>query len=276
MVLNWRNRGFLLIGIISFILISVFLLFFLIFPGIQANYKPENVLVSSTGQNTFTVSFFTKQDSKSSIEISKDNSFSESTILYDVRDIMNGEAIDSIEQGKRYLHYFIPKNLEPDTKYYFKIQTYLNTTYEEKIFQATTAKVVEEVPVPIPMYGSVLDQDGSGKSDILIEAFAELGDGIRSSTITTYTNNEGNYSLDLANLRSFNLEKYWVPDNGVPSKIVVIAKDREERYSYEIFNGEYEPVKNFIFEGKSVDEEGSLFSPVIANENANNLCNPDW
>lgn len=264
---DWVIRfGF--VGIFFFLLVGIFSF------GMYARGKqaPEQVLVSTVGSNTFTISFFTEWKTNAELIVSDNPSFEDEMVFYDERDYISGSKENF--QG-RTGHVLIARDLEPEKEYYYKIQTSLNG-YDASGKTITTASADKQVPVPEPVFGEVLDSDSSPKKDILIEIFKEDSAGKRSSTVVTYTTDNGTYSADLANLRDLETREYYQSDDE-NIKVVIVARNLDEAYHKVAYAGEYTPVDSFVFE-KALDEAEDvslandstfgekLFSPVEAQE----------
>lgn len=253
--------------VISAILLLFFIFLFLSFLSIKAQSKPDHIVASSIGSNTFTVTHFTDWKTESRLVVADNKEFKEAIFFADERDYnLDGDKYTS---EKRNSHVLTARGLNPDTKYWYKVETLFNSEFDKEVFTIKTPKVSDEVPVPIPIFGYVVDRDNKPLKNIIIEVYSSRADDTRSSTISTYTAENGSYSLDLANLRSFDLSEYWeMQKDGIPSKVIVTAKSNSEEYYYEVKNGQYTPVETFAF--RSTDQ--SYSNRIIGQAKAEGKC----
>lgn len=243
MSLSYKKLSTLII-LVFFILILVFFLSgFLI---IKAKSKPQQIRASTVGTNTFTVTHFTDWKSKSKLLVSENQDFNNPLYFMDERDYDFDGKEGSIES--RHSHVLTARGLKPDTKYWYKVESLFNSEFDEEVFTVKTPKLSNEVPVPVPLFGYVVDKNNEPLRNIIIEVHSIAANDTRSSTISTYTAENGSYSLDLSNLRTLDLSTYWNIKDGIPNKVVVTAKSNQEKFYYEIIDGNYDPVDTFAFD----------------------------
>ncbi len=244
-------------GIKKILIVSISSLFILggVFVFLmKVNSQPEQILASTFGANTFTVSYFTDWKAKSELVVADNPEFSNAVTFLDERDAEtnNGRLIS------RNSHVLVARGLEPNTVYYYKVKTFLNTKYNEETYQVKTPKVSKEVRTPDPMYGEVVKDGGKPLANVLVEVFAESADGNRSTSIVTYTGSNGSYTADLANLRTFDNSDYFTLEDGIPAKVRVTARTQKEAYYHEVYDLDaLTPVETFEFQSVEDDYAGS-------------------
>lgn len=238
-----EKKKYVLAGLFAFILVTLGGLggFGFIAKGRLA---PEQVLVSTVGTNTFTVSFFTEWETNIEVVVSADQNFSNPMKFYDERDYSaDGATLEN--KTKRNNHIVVVRDLEPEKEYYYKINTTFNTFVGEGTAQ--TSPIEEDIPTPDPIFGTVLEDDGGPKTDALIEIFKRTNSGRISSTIVTYMGDNGSYSADLANLRDVDTGEIFKETEEETSSVIVVARSKENAYQKTINGSDYAPVGTFKF-----------------------------
>lgn len=162
----------------KFTVLGLFLLTFFVVLGTyffsaRSNQEPEQIKVSTISSNSFTVTFFTEDASESKVLVSLDSDFAEYETFYDERDTQRASnSSEDITQEKRTSHYIVARGLEPESKYYYKVKTNGHTKYDEVNFNVLTSQVVEEVPVPNPIFGEVVDKNNEIAGGVIVDIYA--------------------------------------------------------------------------------------------------------
>jgi hypothetical protein len=152
---------------------------------------PQNVILSNWSHDSVTITWTTEKRTKGRVQVYQD---------YE----QIGEFEDSRGKEATFTHYVVLKNLEPNTKYSFNIVSNKETFSGESEFEYVfvSAPVIGNTPNPNVVHGKIDDWNGS---DALIFLFANE---VESSIISTYVRNNGEWSLDLMDLRSVDLKEY--------------------------------------------------------------------
>lgn len=246
----------------------------------KAQSKPQSIAATSIGSNTFTVSFFTASKSPAELVVADNPDFNNPIIFNDVRDF-NEDGL-ATKPAPRNSHIIIARNLEPNKEYWYKVRTVYNDVHDKELFTVKTPNVSEEVQTPLPVYGQVVDKEGNPLENILVNLQVIQADGRVSSVITTYTAQNGSYSLDLANLRTADNSENWVPTKDIPFRYRVTAYNHKESYFHDVYGSDnLTPVKTFAFAGTDSDyvdytpetssTNSSLASQLISQAKANDI-----
>jgi hypothetical protein len=154
------------------------------FTSAGTNTQPKNVILANLTTNSITVTWTTENKQTGSV-VPILNSSEQNTV------------VDKRGTGRRYTHYVELKNLEPGTKYEFKIisgeDTYTNSDNNE--FSFTTANISAETPIPKPIHGEL---EGNNGEDVLIYAFPK---DKSTYPVVTVPSANGNWLIDLSSLR---------------------------------------------------------------------------
>lgn len=167
------------------------LLFAAIFNFLEPTSIPQNVFISNITEHQATVSYTTKKPTRAGILVSKDGKFPLLPIFANfVKD-----------DGFYTTHHTTIPNLEPQTKYTFRIYQGLRNMYEGELSTATT---ISSPTSPSPVYGKVFTADKKPLAGAIVYFQVENGSA-KSALLSTLTNSEGGWSIELANLRGFNI-----------------------------------------------------------------------
>ncbi len=166
-----------------------------------------------------------------------------------------------------YVHHVTLRNLEPNSKYYYRISTGMKSIeYDYPALE--TVDVADELNSPYPVYGRILDVQGNylGDSIILLELEGvdteneELGVK-KSQVLSTVSNESSGWSIDIANTWTedfeniVDLSEYFsvnldIYTEGVRNEVIGISSDelqpiddviielnRDEEVDVSVFNG---------------------------------------
>ncbi len=152
---------------------------------------PQNVLLSNWTHDSVTVTWTTERRTKGAAKVYQG-------------DEQVGEFEDVRGNRSTFTHYVELRNLEPNVEYTFSIVSDGKVFSGEDGFQDVfvSAPVIGNSPSPNVVRGRV---DDLKDNDGLVFLFAEE---VESSIISTYIGNNGEWSLDLMDLRSGNLDEY--------------------------------------------------------------------
>lgn len=175
-----------------------------LFTSAAGDTQPRNIVVANVTTNSITVTWTTESKQTGSVVSILNGSKS-------------GTVTDKRGSSKRHTHYTELKNLEPGTKYEFKIisggEEYSGTDGHD--FSFTTANITTDTPVPKPIHGHLEDNKGN---DVLIYA---LPKDKSTYPVATIPSENGNWLLDLSSLRKVSDKSLSVISNS--TELVIIA-----------------------------------------------------
>ncbi len=230
---------------------------------LRANTDPNKISLSTVSANSFTVTTFTNWKASAELVVAENPEFKNPITFNDERDYY--ENASKGKKTPRHSHVLVARNLEPNSEYYYKVKTTLNTRYEEETYIVRTPAVDKSVQSPQPVYGEILNQDGKPQKNIIVEVHAQKASGVRSSTISTYTSENGTYSLDLSNLRTHNYQDPWKDGEGTPSEYFVTALSTNEQFQITVEDkNELNPAPTFSFREIASDYARNNNLPLLA------------
>ncbi|MBI4029456.1 MAG: fibronectin type III domain-containing protein [Candidatus Blackburnbacteria bacterium] len=201
----WKRVRLPLLGLlVSSILIFVLLPFLVV--AFEPTSTPVNVLTSNVTDHQATVSWTTQKATKGTVTIGK--------VVY------KDDGDKTLKrQGFYSTHHVTLSGLQPNKTYRYEIR---QGRHKLKGGVVRTAKTSETLPSPNPVYGKVLTKDKKPIVGAIIYFRVANGD-TKSSLLTTLTNSEGRWSLDLANLRNSDVSKNLSLSSSSIEEIVVEA-----------------------------------------------------
>lgn len=168
--------------------------------SIKANpsQEPKDVRISNITDNSFTVSYWTIDDTTGVLNYGNSQSFGQSGL--DDRDQESGNVIN------HKIHNITVRNLNPTTKYYFAIisgkDTYTNNSIP---FEVTTGSPINTNPLQQdPMTGKIILPTGNTPKEAILLLTTE-----NAQIISTLVKKDGTYILPLNSLRNNDLSSYF-------------------------------------------------------------------
>lgn len=162
------------------------------------NIKPENLKITNITDNSFTVSFTTKEKSKSLLVIGLETT----TLILDDRDKNSGI------QNDYPTHYFTVPNLEENTEYRFKILLNDKEFEDDNYIVKTGPQINDLLHQAKNIQGQIIFTDGKFASDVIVTARSN-----DSQTLSALTDKVGGFEIPITSLRSATLNKYIDIDN---------------------------------------------------------------
>ena len=199
-------------GLTLFILLVLALIYF-------GQYsKPIGLTVSNISDSHASISFLTDDKVSAAIVLSKDKNFKGLPLSGRIKDI--GDAKRIIENHYK-SHYFSLDSLQPNTTYYFRVYEGFRNAYEGEF---KTGAVTENLNRPNIVYGTVFNKDGIPTPGVLI--YLRTNNKSKySSILSTITNSQGKWSIDLGNLRTENLKSIEIVDKDTIEEMIIDASD---------------------------------------------------
>lgn len=205
----------LILGLFVTTLVGLLIVIFFPAPAVP----PQNLRITNVTDSSLSISWTTGKPVKSQVIFSlQENRILRSLQLSPLYPLfLKKENIVQNEIASlSYTHHVTLKNLKPNSSYYYRIVSnnkILKVDANGKILpDIKTASVLENLSMPQPIFSRVFQNDGkTGAANVLI--YLVLIDGgnpnlIKSSTLSTFTDNRGIWSQDLGNLRQFNQESF--------------------------------------------------------------------
>lgn len=175
--------------------------------------SPENVRISNITDSSASVSWTTEKPTHAFVFWSqKDWPL---VLPYFWRFFTTGAA-DEVESLST-VHHVTVSGLEPQQSYRFLITTGVRAYYSQTGGQGfpllTTGKILENPTTPYPAYGKITREDGIFPAEqALIYLTAQNSSGL-SLSLSTITNLDGNWALDLSNLRASTGEQFVISED---------------------------------------------------------------
>lgn len=183
----WVFLGFLI----------VFVLFLYFVKLIEPSSVPQNVFISNVTDHQAAISWTTTKATRGAVLISEDGRFPLLPVFTTVyRD--DGEKNLS-KSGFYNTHFVTIGKLKSDTKYKFRIYQDWKRVYDGSF---ATGSTLESITTPNPVYGRVLSEDKKTAVAGALVYLQAVSGASPSAFISTMTNTEGRWTLDLGNLRT--------------------------------------------------------------------------
>lgn len=238
-----KKFTFLAVLAVGFILL-IFAIFFILSTIFEPTSKPLNIILSNQSSHQATISWITKKPTRSTVFVtsSKNLPFLPFFIKLEKDD---GEK-NIIKKGFYENHHVTVGGLLENTKYQFVIFQGLR-----KVSQGTftTGPVISSINTPNPVYGKVLNADKKSPSVGSIIYLRIIDGKKRSSLLSTLTNVDGRWSIDLGNLKTKDLKNIFpVSSNSIEAAIVEAGS--KGRFSIESKPGKDKPWTDVILSSK--------------------------
>lgn len=206
---------------LSLALILTVILLGLVFLGlIEPTSTPQNLFFTNQSDHQTTITWTTEKPTRSIIIASKDGKFPLLPFSFLTKNMFKDDGEKLLKkQGFYTTHHVTVEKLDPTTFYYFRIYQGLKNIYQGKF---TTGLTLNTLTAPNPIYGRVLTSDKKPVVGAIVY-FQEKQESSPSALLSTLTNQQGRWSLDLGNLRSVDLKKIFTSSSKTIKEIVVDA-----------------------------------------------------
>jgi hypothetical protein len=169
--------------------------------GPAAGLIPKQVRLTNVTDTGFTVSWITDQPVSGKIKLGTDPKTFKDQVLDD-RDQLSGE------NGSFEVHHLTAKNLKPDTKYFFKIESGGKLFDNQgKPFELTTGPTLGNPPPADPIYGTVLTAARTPAEGVIV--YINLGN---AAPLSALVKTGGNWAFSLSTARTSDLKSYLTYD----------------------------------------------------------------
>ncbi|MEI6887296.1 MAG: fibronectin type III domain-containing protein, partial [bacterium] len=247
----------------------------------EPSVVPENTTVTNITDQSFTLSWTTKDTvTTGSVYVLENSEFipiiSRVTAkkFYDTRDDLQVNWYGDYNRQRLFTHYVDITGLTPETKYSFRIQTG-NFLYDvsDKLGSSTTTtlKTPETNTVPSPIYGRIMRADEiNPQMGALVYLSGINSSGIFSSQISTVTNTNGSYTLDLTSLKDDQSNIFSVDDKTVLS--FTIDSGNRGKKVYLKKNIDTDPIEDIVIQNETKDKDPNVSLGDKINENLNPIA----
>lgn len=217
---------------------------------------PGSVQISNIADTSFTVSYTTQDQVIGIINYGRDKKFGQ--VALDDRDKKTSKS------SARQVHYITVSHLDPDTKYYFTIQSgsieFLNNNQPYEI--TTGIHLSQNIPDQAPINGSVHLQDGITSMDGIVYLSTSA-----SQLLSALLKNDGTYLLPVNSLRTTDLKNYTVLKDNTILQLIIKNAGSQSRVLVNVVNAYSIPL--IIL---SKDYDFTMNTPtanIIASQSAN-------
>ncbi|RJP47576.1 MAG: hypothetical protein C4584_00290 [Armatimonadetes bacterium] len=218
---------------------------------------PQDVSITNISDRQATISYTTKNGTRDKIFVSDTKTFPRLLAFSD------DYLVDDRDLNKKNMSYYVLHNitvgnLAPGKLYRYKVYQGVREVYNGAF---STANTLDSIAFPSPVYGRVVANDGItpiegaivyfqainrvvGGKDSSRSAVVGSGEDERSSVLSTITNNEGRWSVDMGNLKTQDLRDSFIVGKGAVEKVVVNVGG--EKFSAETVPGQDKPWPDII------------------------------
>lgn len=205
------------------IMLGALLFLYVLIWGLSIFLEPQSpvksLYISNLTDHQVSLSWLTEKPVKGTIAVSKDKlpliPLFTKKIYKDDSD--NGRK----NQGRYTTHHVTVTDLEPNTQYNFKIFEGIRGVHQVKV---SNPGAVGTFLIPYPIYGRVLTKDQKPATGALVYLTVYSNDK-RSNLLSTLTNPDGRWSLDLANLRTNDLKNSFSAGKNMTENLLIVTKD---------------------------------------------------
>lgn len=216
----------------------------LIFSLIEPTSTPENVMVTNVTDHQATISWTTKKPTRGALVISDSGKFP--FLPFFIKDLKKDDSDKGfLKMGFYTTHLVTVENLKSKLGYQYIIYQGWKKVYRANLMTGPTLKTL---PNPNPVYGSVLLADKKTPAQGVLIYLQAQNEGTKSATLSTLTNRQGRWNLDLGNLRTGDLTKGF----SISSKTgeIIIAQTGEgNRFKAQVKSGSDQPWPDIILGG---------------------------
>ncbi|MDD3647124.1 MAG: fibronectin type III domain-containing protein [Candidatus Dojkabacteria bacterium] len=243
-----------LLGLISIVIVNL----------VEKRPTVSKLRVTNVTGTSATVSWISEEPMKASVIYGEEDKwmpvlgFIGKGRAYDDRDVEEVEQgeYEVKEKGEYYTHHVTLRNLNENRRYFYRISTGVKTIEVKEAPLLQTTYIAEEIKIPSPVYGLVTEGSNRRVDDSIVYLRMENKKGGKSAYLSTYTNEEGGWSLDISNAREESLEKEFDADKRVKEEIEIEGGVLGSR-QIEAEPGGDQPVETVKLEGKKEIEDNN-------------------
>ncbi|MFH0937321.1 MAG: fibronectin type III domain-containing protein [Candidatus Daviesbacteria bacterium] len=207
----------------------------------EPSSKPLNVFISNISDHQVSISWTTEKPTRGKILVSKGDNFPLLPIF--TKSYKDDGEKDISKTGFYTSHHVTIGNLDPQITYQFRIYQGFQKAYQGSLI---TAKTLNSLAGPQPIYGRVLAADKQTPAVGAIIYFQAGNEATKSSILSTLTNYEGRWSLDLSNLKDNSLTNIF-PIDKETKELVIVEGGSSGRVKVERGSGKDSPWPDIFF-----------------------------
>lgn len=193
-------RGILLVILAFFVLGWLATLFFFL---IEPTSPVENVMVANITDHQATISWTTSKPTRGALVVSNNGKFP--LLPFFIKNLKKDDTDKGfLRMGFYNTHQVTVDNLKERTGYQYIIYQGWKKVYRANFI---TGPALASLPNPNPVYGQVLQADKKTPAQGVLIYFQAKQESTPSAYLSTITNREGRWSLDLGNLRTQDFTK---------------------------------------------------------------------
>lgn len=181
-------------------------------PRASEEHQPQKVRITNITHNSFTISFSTLEPVQSAVEYGIESGDYPQEALDDRNQLTSGTQAYKT-------HHITVRGLEPATQYYFRIGTGRSKFYDNQgePFSVRTARQVDTSAASTSLFGKVANQAGNPVDGALVYITTN-----GASPISSYTKQDGSWSIPLSNVRTQDLSSLFVLEDSHLLRVQVI------------------------------------------------------
>lgn len=204
----------IVLGLIA-VLLTGFLLIYLL-KLIEPSSPAQNIIISNTSDHQVTISYTTARPTKGEILISSDGKFPLLPIF--TKQIFKDDGEKHLKRTGLYLtHQITVGKLDQNKIYYFRIYQDWKKKYEARFKTGATLTALNS---PNPVYGRIVKIDKTPVVGALVYLWVTT-EATSSGFLSTLTNTEGRWSMDLANLRTADFKSSYKVSSKSVEKVII-------------------------------------------------------
>ena len=210
-------------------------------PSSDLASSPEQVRITNVSDTGFSVSWITEKTDTGSIKLGMLVTELKQSVLDDRDQLSGGAAMAEV-------HHVTTKNLTPQTKYYFKIDSG-GKQYDNKgkPFEVTTGATLGSPPAADPIYGTILSPSGTAAESVVV--YINVANG---APLSALVKNQGSWALSLATARTADLASYLTYDTQATIVNLLVQGGKQGTASAITTTANDNPVPDITL-GKSAD-----------------------
>jgi hypothetical protein len=193
------------------------------------------------------------------------------TRAYDDRDTEEVEyGVYRLEEwGEYYVHHVTLRDLEPSSRYYYRISAGMKSVDYDYPTLVTT-DVRDDVVSPEPVYGQiVIDEKGKSIDGALVfiqleelpTDVSDLSNTRKSQVYSTYTNETLGWSLDISGIRDEGLSRMF--NESRFNVYIDVYAGAEKKEDIVVDADKLQPVRNIVIQGIAETEIGTSRNPLV-------------
>lgn len=211
--MSFINRKALVLLSLAVFLIGVLIIAVLF---LEPTSAPQNVFISNITDSQATVSWTTEKPTRG-IVVAKRGAIP--SFIQRFKNSYKDDGESSLSKSGFYTtHHVTITNLKPEMSYVFIVYQGWRRVYKGKF---TTGLVLKSLSYPKPVYGKVVKADGVTPVVGVLVYFRVKDSSASSSLLSTLTNKDGRWSINLGNLRTKDMAELYAVSPESKQQIIV-------------------------------------------------------